>query len=86
MSNNIGSVNLMKNYINDCKRKKVIINLPSVNYSRDDFVVYNNEIYYSLLGVAQLGALTLNNFLAEREIKTDLISLIRSLFQELKKY
>jgi DNA polymerase-3 subunit alpha len=67
MSNNIGSVNLMKNYINDCKRKKVIINLPSVNYSRDDFVVYNNEIYYSLLGVAQLGALTLNNFLAERD-------------------
>ncbi|MCK9470588.1 MAG: DNA polymerase III subunit alpha [Bacilli bacterium] len=67
MSNSIGSVNLIRNYINDCKKKNVVINLPSVNYSRDKFSVHNNEIYFSLLGVAQLGALTLNNFLEERD-------------------
>lgn len=67
MSYSIGSVNLIRNYINDCKKKNVIINLPSINYSRDIFVVHANEIYYSLLGVANLGALTLNNLLAERD-------------------
>lgn len=67
MSNSVGSVNLIRNYINDCKKKNVVINLPSVNYSRDEFVVYNGEIYYSLLGVAQLGALTLANFLSDRD-------------------
>lgn len=67
MSNSVGSVNLIRNYINDCKKKNVVINLPSVNYSRDEFVVHNGEIYYSLLGVTQLGALTLANFLNDRD-------------------
>src|SRR5690606_7041735 len=67
MSNSIGSTNLIRNYLNDCKKKNVIVNLPSINYSRDEFVVHNNEIYFSLLGINNLGALTLNNFLAERD-------------------
>lgn len=67
MSNSVGSTSSIRNYLADCKKKKVVVNLPSINYSRDEFVVHNNEIYYSLLGVNNLGTLTLNNLLEERD-------------------
>lgn len=68
MSNSIGSTTSIRNYLIDCKKKGVKVNLPSINYSGAEFSVYNNEIYFSLLGINNLGALTLNNFLEERKL------------------
>jgi len=67
MSYSVGSTGLIRNYIGDCKKRKVVVNLPSINYSRDDFVVRNNEIYFSLLGINNLGALTVSQILKERD-------------------
>ncbi|MGD9887451.1 MAG: DNA polymerase III subunit alpha [Bacilli bacterium] len=67
MSNSLGNVGLIKNYIDDCRKKKVVVSRPSINYSEDYFVVIDNVIYYSLLGVQNLGALTLKNLLSERK-------------------
>jgi len=67
MSNSLGSVGLIKSYIDDCTKKKVTVLGPSVNYSEDYFVVKEDSIYYSLLGIQNLGALTLSNLLAERK-------------------
>ncbi|HNZ50585.1 MAG TPA: DNA polymerase III subunit alpha [Bacilli bacterium] len=67
MTNSIGSVALIKSYIDDCAKKKIVVKGPSVNFSEDYFVVKNNVIYYSLLGIQNLGVLTLNNFLNERK-------------------
>lgn len=66
MTNSIGSISLIRNYLNDCKKKKVPVFLPSVNHSEDRFVVKAGGIYYSLLGVQNVGATTLKNFLEER--------------------
>ncbi|MDD3170950.1 MAG: DNA polymerase III subunit alpha [Bacilli bacterium] len=67
MSNTIGSIRLIKTYINNCNRRNIKVFLPSVNRSRDDFVVCEEGIYYSLLGIQNLGALTLKSFLEERD-------------------
>ena len=69
MTNSVGSVGLIKSYIDDCNKKKVTVYLPSVNHSEDYFVVKNGGIYYSLLGVANVGAVTLKNLLNERQAK-----------------
>lgn len=66
MTNSIGSIGLIKNYVNDCRKKNVKIHGPSINESEGDFVVKDDEIYYSLLGVQNVGVLTLSNFLEER--------------------
>ncbi|NLD25807.1 MAG: DNA polymerase III subunit alpha [Acholeplasmataceae bacterium] len=67
MTNSLGSVNLIRNYIRDCRKKKVQVYGPSVNFSEDYFVVRNNAIYYSLLGIQNLGSITLKSFLEERK-------------------
>lgn len=67
MTYSIGSTGLIRNYLWDCKKKKVVVNLPSINYSRDEFVVKNNQIYFSLLGINNVGALTVNELLKERD-------------------
>jgi DNA polymerase-3 subunit alpha len=67
MTNSLGSVGLIRNYIRDCRKKKVQVFGPSVNLSEDYFVVRNNGIYYSLLGIQNLGMITLKSFLEERK-------------------
>ncbi len=67
MTNSIGSINLIRNYITDCRRKKVKVYGPSINLSEDHFAVKNDGIYYSLLGVQNLGTVTLQNLLTERK-------------------
>lgn len=66
MTNSIGSVGLIRNYLSDCRKKSVRVYPPSVNKSEERFVVKEGGIYYSLLGVQNVGATTLNNFLEER--------------------
>lgn len=67
MTNSIGSVGLIRNYLSDCRKKRVRVYPPSVNKSEDRFVVKDGGIYYSLLGVQNVGATTLRNFLEERK-------------------
>lgn len=66
MSNSVSSIQNIQNYINDCKKKKVEVELPSINISEKDFVVKDNKIYLSLLSVNNLGENTLLNLLHER--------------------
>lgn len=66
MTNSIGSISLIRNYIADCSKKKVTVRGPSINCSDDTFTVRDGDIYYSLLGIQNVGALTLKNLLEER--------------------
>lgn len=67
MSNTIGSIRLIKTYIKNCNRRNIKVFLPSINHSGSDFVVTDEGIYYSFLGIMNLGALTLTSLLEERE-------------------
>jgi len=67
MSNTIGSIRLIKSYIKNCNRRNIKVFLPSINHSGADFVATEEGIYYSFLGIMNLGALTLNSLLEERE-------------------
>jgi len=66
MTHSVGSIEQIKNYINDCRKKKVKVYPPSINKSEDRFVVKDGGIYYSLLGVQNIGVITLGNLLEER--------------------
>lgn len=67
MSNTIGNIRLIKLYIAGCQKRKIKIFLPSVNKSSDKFESYDEGIYYSLLGIQNLGSVSLESFLSERE-------------------
>ena len=67
MSNTIGNIRLIKLYISGCQKRKIKIFLPSVNKSSDKFESYDEGIYYSLLGIQNLGSVSLESFLSERE-------------------
>jgi DNA polymerase-3 subunit alpha len=67
MTNSIGSIGLIRNYIADCRKKNIKVYLPSINQSEDRFVVKDGGIYYSLLGIQNLGAVTVKAFLEERK-------------------
>ena len=66
MTNNIGSVNSLIKYINECKKEHIIVYGPNINIS-DKAFVYNDEgIYYSLLGINNLGDVVVTNIINER--------------------
>lgn len=66
MANSIGSIRLIKRYIFDCNKRNVQVLLPSVNYSSGRFESNEKGIYYSLLGIANVGGVTIDSFLTER--------------------
>lgn len=68
MSNTIGNTHLIKMYISNCNKQKIKVNAPSINISTEEFIVKDNTIYYSLLGIQNLGALTLKALLEERNL------------------
>ena len=67
MTNCIGSITSLSMYINEARSKGVKVFSPSINESAKEFVYQQNGIYYSLLGVANLGASTVDDILKERE-------------------
>ena len=67
MSNTIGNIRLIKTYISNCQKRKIKVFLPSINKSSDKFESFDEGIYYSLLGIQNLGSVSLDSFLAERE-------------------
>lgn len=66
MSNTIGNIHLIKSYIFDCNKRKIKVFLPSINKSGLRFETFEDGIYYSLLGIQNLGIVTLEEFLEER--------------------
>lgn len=66
MSNTIGNIRLIKRYIIDCNKRKIEVFLPSVNKSTLKFEATDEGIYYSLLGIQNLGMVSLENLLKER--------------------
>lgn len=66
MTNNIGSVNSLIKYINECKKEHIIVFGPNINKSNKGFVYDKEGIYYSLLGINNLGDVVVTNILNER--------------------
>lgn len=66
MSDKVGSVSSIKTYIFECQKEGYEVLIPSINISNKDFVVYQNKIYYSLLGINGLGEVIVNQLLEER--------------------
>ena len=69
MSDKIGSVSQIKTYILECLKENVEVLIPSINRSGKDFKVYENKIYYSLLGINGLGEVIVNQIISERNKK-----------------
>lgn len=67
MTNFIGSVSSISTYINDLRKNKFNILPPSINKSFDAFVYDEDGIYYSLLGINNLGNVIVSEILKERE-------------------
>lgn len=66
MTNNIGSVNSLIKYINECKKERITVFGPNINKSDKAFTYDKEGIYYSLLGINNLGDVVVTNILNER--------------------
>ena len=67
MSNSLGKNQSLKYYINSCERKNIHVFLPNVNKSTDGFNLLDGGIYYSLLGIKEIGKVSYDYFASERE-------------------
>ena len=67
MSNSLGSPSLVKTYINNCLKQNIEVVPPSINYSTKQCRVYNDKIYYPLIGISNIGGVIVNDLLKERE-------------------
>ena len=66
MSDKVGSLSLIKSYIIECNKKNIKVLPPSINHSSIEFVVDENDIYYSLLGINGLGEVIARSIILER--------------------
>jgi len=66
LSNSLGSTSLLSSYVNECLSEKVEVVLPNINISTKEFVIRENKIYFSLLGILNVGETAVNNILEER--------------------
>ena len=67
MTNFVGSVNAISVYINDLRKNGFGILPPSINKSSENFVYDQEGIYYSLVGINNVGNVIVNQILEERE-------------------
>ena len=88
MSNSLGKTQSLKSYITSCERKGIKVFLPSINKSTDRFEITSDGIYYSLLGIKEVGKVSYDNFILERinngEYKTydEFVSRTKSIFSK----
>ena len=66
MSNCIGSLNNLKTYISEARSKQIIVLPPSINKSSIEFVYDKEGIYYSLIGINNLGESLASAIIEER--------------------
>lgn len=55
LDQSLGSHHTLSLIINECRKENVYVLNPSVNNSDLRFVIVNNKIYYSLLGILGIG-------------------------------
>ena len=67
MTNSIGSVTSLSQYISEARRNKVAILPPSINKSDVNFAYDDAGIYYSLLGITNIGSQTVDAILKIRQ-------------------
>ena len=67
MTNSIGSVSSLQQYVIECKKRNLEIFPPSIQESDEGFVYKNKGIYYSLLGITNVGNVAVKEILKERE-------------------
>lgn len=88
MGNALGKSQSLKYYISGCLRRNVKVFLPNINVSTDRFINREEGIYYSLLGIKEVGKISCDSFLAERnangEYKSfdDFVSRTKSIFSK----
>ncbi len=66
MTNSIGSVTSIYAYIMECRQKKLEVYLPSIHQSGVHFLYKNQGIYYSLLGISNVGTVAVQEIIQER--------------------
>ena len=66
MTNSLGKNQSLKYYINGCERRNIKVFLPNINKSTDRFRIMEDGIYYSLLGIKEVGKVSYDNFIEER--------------------
>ncbi|MCR5422501.1 MAG: DNA polymerase III subunit alpha, partial [Bacilli bacterium] len=67
MTNAVGSVTSISQYISEARRYKVNVLPPSINKSNTYFAYDDKGIYYSLLGISNIGSQTVDAILKIRE-------------------
>ncbi|MGI6710698.1 MAG: DNA polymerase III subunit alpha [Bacilli bacterium] len=66
LSNSLGSTSLLSTYVQECLSEGIEVLLPSINISSKEFVIRENKIYFSLLGILNVGDTAVSNILEER--------------------
>ena len=67
MTNSVGNNKLMQRYVMDCKKNGIEVKQPHINISTERFVATEIGIYYSLLGIANVGNVVVRKILDIRE-------------------
>ncbi|HHU55060.1 MAG TPA: DNA polymerase III subunit alpha, partial [Acholeplasmataceae bacterium] len=67
MTNSLGSVRLLQNYVTECKKNNIEIYSPDINKSSNIFEVDDNGIYFSLLAVNNIGNVIVDKIIEERK-------------------
>lgn len=69
LSYNLGNIRSIKNYIFEANKRGIKVLAPNINKSSCEFVLDDNKIYYSLLGINGLGEVLASAIVKEREAR-----------------
>ena len=67
LNNSLGNTELIKNYINELKKHKLLIKEVNINYSINNFVLKNNLVFLPFKLIKNLSSDVINKLLDERE-------------------
>jgi len=66
LNNSLGNDEKIKNYLNELKKEKLIINKVSINKSTNEFILQNKQVYLPFKLIKNLRSETINYILEER--------------------
>ena len=67
LNNSLGSIDVIKELLNELKKNKLIINHADINMSNKDFNLVNNNVYLSFKMIKNMKSECIDNILKERE-------------------
>jgi DNA polymerase-3 subunit alpha len=78
LSSVIGSENKIRECIKEAKKQKILIKCPSINFSDFGFKIKENEIYFGLGAIKNIGWATVKDIMTERKKKlfTDIFDFV----------